>query len=79
MSSPDPNAPSINVRFGAAVRRLRRQHALSQEALADLAGINRSYLGEVERGQVTPSLETIEKIARALGRPLSEVLAASSA
>jgi len=51
--------------------------ALSQEALADLAGINRSYLGEVERGQVTPSLETIEKIARALGRPLAEVIAAS--
>ena len=67
----------IKVRFGEAVRRLRRQRRLSQEALADLAGINRSYLGEVERGQVTPSLETIDKIAHALGKPLAEVIAAS--
>lgn len=77
MSGQDADAPSINIRFGATVRRLRRQHRLSQEVLADLAGINRSYLGEVERGQVTPSLETIEKIARALGRPLAELIAAS--
>ncbi|MFZ4499629.1 MAG: helix-turn-helix domain-containing protein [Burkholderiales bacterium] len=71
------SANGISVRFGEAVRRLRRQRRLSQEALAHLAGINRSYLGEVERGQVTPSLETIDKIANALGKPLAEVIAAS--
>ncbi|MBU3694316.1 MAG: helix-turn-helix transcriptional regulator [Rhodocyclaceae bacterium] len=69
-----PDIPDINTRFGAAVRRQRRQLGLSQEALAALADINRSYLGEVERGQVTPSLETIDKIARALRKPLAELL-----
>jgi transcriptional regulator with XRE-family HTH domain len=71
------DGPNINARFGAAVRRQRRQLGLSQEALAELADINRSYLGEVERGQVTPSLETIDKIARALRKPLAELVAAS--
>lgn len=72
------HGPDINARFGAVVRRQRRQLGLSQEALAELADINRSYLGEVERGQVTPSLETIDKIARALHKPLAELVAASA-
>lgn len=57
---------TIGIRFGRAVRRLREQRGWSQEQLAGRAELNRSYLGEVERGGVMPSLDTASKLARAL-------------
>jgi transcriptional regulator with XRE-family HTH domain len=53
--------------FGLAVRHLREQHGWTQEQLADEAGINRSYLGEIERASSVPSLAIIGKLALALG------------
>src|SRR5712692_5854845 len=53
------------------VRRLRRQAGLTQEALAERAGIARPNWARVESGRYRPSLETLERIARALGQPLS--------
>lgn len=67
--------PAIE-RFGGAVRRLREGRGWSQELLAEKADLNRSYLGEVERGCVMPSLATAAKLAAALCLPLSELLAA---
>ncbi|MDX9736716.1 MAG: helix-turn-helix transcriptional regulator [Azonexus sp.] len=61
--------------FGLTVRSFRERHGWSQELLAEKADLNRSYLGEVERGCVMPSLETAAKLASALGVPLSELLA----
>ena len=61
--------------FGLAVRRLREAHRWSQEILAEKADLNRSYLGEVERGQAIPSLITLEKLALALGVSISDLLA----
>ncbi len=61
-------------RFGQAVRQAREQRHYSQEQLAEIANLNRSYIGEVERGLVMPSLATMEKIARALGENLSVIL-----
>jgi transcriptional regulator with XRE-family HTH domain len=61
--------------FGIAVRQFRETHGWSQEALAERADLNRSYLGEVERGRVIPSLATAQKLALALGIPLSQLLA----
>jgi transcriptional regulator with XRE-family HTH domain len=69
----------IEARFGLAVRRLRGHKKLSQEALAGQAGLNRSYLGEVERGCVSPSITTAAKLAQALEVPLAELLAACEA
>ncbi len=61
--------------FGAAVRHFRDQLGWSQELLAEKADLNRSYLGEVERGRAIPSLATAAKLAAALGIPLSGLLA----
>lgn len=62
--------------FGRVVRQHRERLRWSQELLAHRADINRSYLGEVERGDAVPSLQTIGKLASALGVRLSFLLAA---
>ena len=54
-------------RFAANVHRLRSQRKLSQKALADKIGFSISYVSMLERGQRSPPLETIEKLAKALG------------
>jgi ribosome-binding protein aMBF1 (putative translation factor) len=58
--------PSIQVRFGRSVRRLRLQRRLSQESLAELAGLHATYIGRIERGRQNISLNNIGKIAHAL-------------
>jgi transcriptional regulator with XRE-family HTH domain len=57
---------ALELHFGQAVRAARTNRGWSQEQLAEIANLNRSYLGEIERGVVTPSLSTIGKIAAAL-------------
>ena len=52
--------------FGLAVRARRLALGMSQEALADKAGLHRTYVGAVERGERNVSLLNIVKIARAL-------------
>jgi len=62
------------VSLGLAVRQLREAHGWSQEALAEKAQLNRSYVGEVERGKTIPSLITLDKLASALGLKVSDLL-----
>lgn len=57
---------SVLVRFGRRIRELRKKKGLSQEALALEAGLDRSYIGGVERGERNISLINVEKLARAL-------------
>ncbi len=52
--------------FGMAVRALRTERGIAQEMLANLAGIERSHLGKIERGEHMPTLAIIFKIAGAL-------------
>ena len=54
-------------RFGERIRLLRRRLGLSQEALAAKAGIHRTYMGGVERGERNISLKNIIRLAAALG------------
>jgi transcriptional regulator with XRE-family HTH domain len=61
--------------FGITVRQLREAKGWSQEVLAERANLNRSYVGELERGQAIPSLVTLEKLGQALGVSLSNLLA----
>lgn len=53
--------------FGTGVRRHRKVLGISQEELAFRAGLHRTYIGGIERGERNPTLSSIEKIARALG------------
>jgi len=70
----DDPAARIN---GAVLRdlaRLRAKQKLSLEEVARRAGIDRSYLGLLERGLRRPTLEVAIRVARALGQPLSSIL-----
>jgi len=61
------------VRFGKRVREVRRKRGLSQEALALESGLDRSYVGQVERGERNLSLKNIQKLAKALGASVAEI------
>jgi transcriptional regulator with XRE-family HTH domain len=63
------------VAFGRTVRRLREKKGLSQEKLAELAGIHRTYIGDVERGTRNIALANMTRIAKALGTALSRIIA----
>lgn len=65
---------NINERFGQRVKEIRKAKGLSQEKLANLAEIDRTYLPEVERGERNISLVVAEKIANALDEKLSSML-----
>jgi len=57
----------VGERFGKVVKEFRAAQGWSQEQLAGRADLNRSYLGEIERGSAMPSLATVVKLASALG------------
>ena len=63
----------IRERFGFAVKSRREELGLTQEDLADAAGIHRTYLSDVERGSRNLSLINIERLAAALSLSLSEL------
>lgn len=60
-------------RFGERVRQLRKERGLSQEAFAAECGLDRTYMGGIERGERNVALRNIERIARALRIPISEL------
>lgn len=59
--------------FGTRIRVLRKERGLSQEAFADIAGLDRSYVGGVERGERNVSLINIKKFADALEISVEEL------
>jgi len=63
------------IRFGKRVRTLRERAGLSQEALAEKAGLHRTYLGGVERGERNLGLKNVFRVAEALGVPVAELFA----
>ncbi len=63
-----------HVKFGKRIKELRGDQGMTQEILAAKIGVDRSYLGFLERGERNPSLEVINKIARSLGITPSELL-----
>ena len=57
---------SIDVAFGKRVAELRRKQNISQEDFAELCGVHRTYIGALERGEKSPTLNTIEKVSKGL-------------
>ena len=51
------------------LRVLRKHKRFTQEELADIAGINRNYIGQIEREEKSPTVDVIEKLARSLEAP----------
>ena len=66
---------NILMTFGKAVRRLRSDRGISQEEFAELCGLHRTYISDVELGKRNVSLENIGRIAEALNMTLSELFA----
>jgi transcriptional regulator with XRE-family HTH domain len=63
----------IRLRFGKTVRAKRNMLGVSQEEFADICGLDRTYIGGIERGERNVSLVNIERIAKALKIPLSKL------
>lgn len=64
---------NINVRFGKHISNLRREQNIFQEDFAFNCNIHRTYIGAIERGEKSPTLNTIEKLAKGLNVPLIEL------
>jgi transcriptional regulator with XRE-family HTH domain len=65
----------IRIRFGTRIRQLRNDRGWSQEELADRAGLHRTYIGSVERGEQNLSLVNIERLSATLGVSLAKLFA----
>lgn len=57
---------TVLARFGKALRELRTERGLSQDELAARAGLDRNYIGMIERGERNPAIVNVVKIAEAL-------------
>ena len=64
----------LTVSFGLKVREQRKLKKLSQERLALLCNIDRSYMGRIERGEVNITLEKIYELSNALDVPVEDLL-----
>ncbi len=56
----------IKAEYGKKVREIRKSNGVSQESLAELAGLDRTYISDIENGKRNVSIETIFKIAGGL-------------
>ena len=63
----------VRIRFGRAVRNRRQKLGVSQEEFADMCGLDRTYVGGIERGERNLALINIEKIAKTFQISLSEL------
>ena len=66
-------AEDVRIRFGKAVRQRRHKLGVSQEAFADMCGLDRTYIGGIERGERNVALVNIEKIAKTLRLTMAEL------
>lgn len=65
---------AIAIKLGKVIRERREALGISQEGLAALSELNRTYIGQVERGTVSVSAVTLQKIADGLNMKLSELI-----
>ena len=65
---------TISERFGQVIKAVRERQGISQEKLAELAEIDRTYVSMIERGKRQPTLEVASRVAGALSMRLSEII-----
>lgn len=68
------DSQNVQIRFGERVRTIRSEKGISQEALAATAGLHRTYVSSVERGERNVSLSTIERLAEALEISMADLM-----
>ena len=71
----DPPAAPVEVDLGARIRALRIARGATLRQLAAQAGVTESFLSQVERGVASPSIASVQRIARALGQSIAELFA----
>lgn len=74
MSEARANVESARKRLARHLRALRSAHGMSQESLAELANLHRTYVGSVERSERNVSLDNVERLATALGVDICDLL-----
>ena len=70
-----PDAPKPQAALGGAIRQLREKAGLSQEELADRAGLSRGWVSEIESGRKSPMWRTVEQLAGGLGVRMIDITA----
>jgi len=65
---------SVLIRFGNVIRQERERQGLSQEKLAELADVHRTYVGMIERAEKNITLANVEKFAKGLKKPMSYLI-----
>ncbi len=68
-----PPRPAVLRPLGAQLRRLRLDRQLTQETLAELAGLNYKYIGRIELGKADPGADVLVRLARALGISVGDI------
>jgi transcriptional regulator with XRE-family HTH domain len=68
------NSRNILEIFGENVQKYRKEQQLSQEKLAEIAGVHRTYIGMIERAEKNITLRNMEKIAKALKVEIKDLL-----
>jgi transcriptional regulator with XRE-family HTH domain len=68
------NSENILELFGSNVQKHRKERQISQEKLAKLAGVHRTYIGMIERAEKNITLRNMEKIAKALNVEIKDLL-----
>lgn len=63
----------FKLELGKKIQKIRKNVDLTQEELADMLKISRTHMGHIEQGRKSPSLKLLEKIARVLKIPISEL------
>jgi len=61
----------VTVSFGKRIRNIRNSKNISQERLAEMSGLHPTYIGQLERGEKSPTLESIYKISKGLEMTVS--------
>ncbi|HET7417909.1 MAG TPA: helix-turn-helix transcriptional regulator [Solirubrobacterales bacterium] len=70
-----PRRDDPQIGLGKAIRKLRNDAELSQEALGERAGIHATWISHIESGRINPTWGNVRRISRGLGVPLAELAA----